>query len=181
MAVRTDRAILGDIELAWACGLFAGEGCATTLKDKRAGRNYLVLTISMYDKRCLDRFAKAISPYVPGRKTWKNQQGALVRSKGINKWGHEVWVCRLAGDPAAAVAEVLLVFLKGTDKGDQIERVMAGSRNPPRCYARKLTSQQVKEIRRRYANGWSSQRALAVEFGITQSTVWSIIHRKVWQ
>jgi len=45
----------------------------------------------------------------------------------------------------------------------------------------KLTSDQVREIRRRYPLGGISQRKLAKEFGITQSTLRAILTRKWWK
>ncbi len=44
----------------------------------------------------------------------------------------------------------------------------------------KVTGEQVKEIRRRYAQGGISQRLLGLEFGLNQGTVSEIIHRKLW-
>ena len=44
----------------------------------------------------------------------------------------------------------------------------------------KLTDADVIELRRAYAAREASQPALARRFGIKQSTVWAIIHRKTW-
>lgn len=45
----------------------------------------------------------------------------------------------------------------------------------------KLTIDQVRGIRRRYANGGVSMRGLAKDYPISYSTVANIIHRKRWQ
>jgi hypothetical protein len=45
----------------------------------------------------------------------------------------------------------------------------------------KVTTEQVIEIRRRYAAGDVSQTTLAAEFGITQSACSLIILRKKWK
>lgn len=45
----------------------------------------------------------------------------------------------------------------------------------------KLTTDQVREIRQRYANGGVSMRGLAKEYPVTYSTVRNIIHRQYWQ
>lgn len=44
----------------------------------------------------------------------------------------------------------------------------------------KVTEAAVKEIRRLYADREASQDALARRFGIGQSTIHSIVHRKTW-
>jgi hypothetical protein len=49
----------------------------------------------------------------------------------------------------------------------------------PKAKAR-ITSDQVIEIRQRYAKG-ELQSALAVEFGIAEPTVWCIVKRRSWK
>jgi len=44
----------------------------------------------------------------------------------------------------------------------------------------KVTEQNVRDIRRRYATGGVSQYALAREFGVHVMTICAIIHRKTW-
>ncbi len=45
----------------------------------------------------------------------------------------------------------------------------------------KLTEEQVKQIRLRYATGMFSQPDLARQYGVDQATIWRIIHRKTWK
>lgn len=63
----------------------------------------------------------------------------------------------------------------------------AADRNMKRRQARgerqglaKLTSRRVRWIRKAYAAGLGSQRKLADRFGVSQPTIWKIIHRKTW-
>lgn len=49
-----------------------------------------------------------------------------------------------------------------------------------KCYAAKLTNEQVQKIRDLYATGLHSQTALAHEFGISQTQVSRVIRRKKW-
>jgi hypothetical protein len=49
---------------------------------------------------------------------------------------------------------------------------------PARC---KLTEDQVREIRRRYAIGEATQRTLAAEFQISGRQVFDLVHRKSWR
>ncbi|MFE5828717.1 HNH endonuclease signature motif containing protein [Streptomyces sp. NPDC056508] len=44
----------------------------------------------------------------------------------------------------------------------------------------KLTWTAVSDIRRRYRQGDVTQRALAAEFGVSQSQVWSVISGRTW-
>lgn len=44
----------------------------------------------------------------------------------------------------------------------------------------RLTEQDVREIRRRYTAGGVTMRRLADEFGIHNTTVFGIVHRRIW-
>jgi hypothetical protein len=44
----------------------------------------------------------------------------------------------------------------------------------------KLTAEQVRDIRHRYASGKESQGQLAREFGVRQGAIWAIVYRKIW-
>lgn len=59
----------------------------------------------------------------------------------------------------------------------QKNRTVSGEKSP----TAKLTSEQVIEIRKRYANGGISQKALAKEYGMGQATISLIISRKRWK
>lgn len=50
-----------------------------------------------------------------------------------------------------------------------------------RCPAAKLTAEQVREIRHRYAQGGVSQQRLADEYGLAQATVHELIVRETWK
>ncbi len=52
-----------------------------------------------------------------------------------------------------------------------------GINNP----SNKLTEQHVKEIRFKYRNSVISQIELAKQYSINQSTVWEIVHNKIWR
>lgn len=47
--------------------------------------------------------------------------------------------------------------------------------------ASKLRKNQVQEIRKLYAQGTNSQRALAKTFGVAQSIIGAIVRREIWQ
>lgn len=49
-----------------------------------------------------------------------------------------------------------------------------------RGHAQKLTADQVREIRRRYAEGGVSLRALGAEYGVHNSAISKIVNNKIW-
>lgn len=62
------------------------------------------------------------------------------------------------------------------------DRSVKGRGNHPRGAANKktkLTDEQAREIRRKYAGG-KSQDSLAAEYGISQSTISSLVRRETW-
>ena len=48
-------------------------------------------------------------------------------------------------------------------------------------FKEKLTEEQVKDIRHTYAIGAYNMREIAECFGLNKTTVWEIIHRKIWR
>lgn len=62
--------------------------------------------------------------------------------------------------------------------GGQPERP---ERRAPAGHQRKLTEEQVREIRSRYAAGDATQLSLAIEYGISQSAVHKIVSRQTWR
>ena len=68
-----------------------------------------------------------------------------------------------------------------TPKENQGDRVVHGTHcRGSRCYAAKLTEDQVRQIRAEYAAGGISQRLLARKFGISQGPLSAIVLRKSW-
>lgn len=71
------------------------------------------------------------------------------------------------------------------DQNDNMNDMWERDRHPPTwgeaSGQAKLTADQVREIRRRYAAGGVTQKGLASEYGVAKSLVWSIIHRKIWK
>ncbi len=48
------------------------------------------------------------------------------------------------------------------------------------CKPKKLSFENVREIRRRYEQGNDSQGKLAREYSVSKMTIYSIIHRRKW-
>jgi hypothetical protein len=74
-------------------------------------------------------------------------------------------------------------LLLGTVQDNNMDRIVRGRSLGPKGEANakaRITSDQVIEIRQRYAKG-ELQSALAVEFGIAEPTVWCIVKRRSWK
>jgi hypothetical protein len=68
-----------------------------------------------------------------------------------------------------------------TPKQNQYGRVLDGTHSRgTACVTAKLTEDQVREIRRLYAEGKMSQQQIANHYGVTQFTISSIVRRKSW-
>jgi hypothetical protein len=57
------------------------------------------------------------------------------------------------------------------------ERMPRGERQ----HLAKLTEDEVRAIRQRYAQGGVTQPELAAEYGLAQATIWAILNRKTWK
>lgn len=87
-----------DTRLAWAAGLFEGEGCISL--DKRFDQ--LVLSISMTDKDVVELFAEVIG-YGKVRKLHTPSMQAKGRKPA--------WIWTVTGSPAELCATKLLPYL----------------------------------------------------------------------
>lgn len=69
----------------------------------------------------------------------------------------------------------------GTTRDNQADRVRHGTSNRgERCGTSKLTAEEVRAIRREYAEGWNTMVAVAKKYGVSQSSIFLIVHRKNW-
>lgn len=71
----------------------------------------------------------------------------------------------------------------GTKADNNADKVAKGRNVAPRGEANGhalLTSEQVAEIRRRYAAGGISQKALGLEYGVTQSCIWGVVNERTY-
>lgn len=99
------------MNVAWASGLFAGEGCVGVAVSRIKSGNYpyMLLQIGMYDERSIARFAETFGV---------NYGFVFLANRNRN-----FYRCNVRGRTAEKVFAKMWPFLKGTDKGDQILRV----------------------------------------------------------
>lgn|SRR5262245_43813701 len=70
----------------------------------------------------------------------------------------------------------------GTVRDNHADKVRKGRQTRGvMIFCAKLDDATVREIRRRYAAGGSTQQALADEFGVTKPHIWQIINRRRWK
>lgn len=110
---------------------------------------------------------------------------------GVIPTGYEV--CHKCDNPPCVNPGHLFLGTRKDNQADMVrkERQAKGDRNGLRIhsesiirgekhYSAKLTEKDVLEIRSAYSKGDISQPTLARRFGVTQRTIFSIIHRKIW-
>lgn len=72
----------------------------------------------------------------------------------------------------------------GTATENCQDKLRKGRANPPageRCAMHKMTEPEVIEIRRLYSAGGISLKNLGLRFGLGQTSVMAIVHRKTWK
>lgn len=107
-----------------------------------------------------------VKPALVSRVSWEVHKGPIPEG---------VAVCHKCDNPPCVNPGHLFLGTRHENNTDMAmkKRTLNGERRPQS----KLTDMQVDEIRRRYANGDISQRALGEEFGVGQSSVSLIVSR----
>jgi hypothetical protein len=113
------------VELAWAAGLFIGEGCFSVKRSK-----YFSMGIAMQDELAIKRFAQIVEPLLGESQAyaWRYRIQEVkichrVRDyKGVQK---EHWEICVQGARGIPIARALYPYMIGTKKGEQLERVFA--------------------------------------------------------
>lgn len=91
-----------------------------------------------------------------------------------------MFVCHSCDNPSCVNPDHLFL---GTAKDNAQDRTQKGRNRSCRGETHgmvKLTSQQVLEIRQRWAAGPPNQRLLAQEYGVCRPLISMIVHRRIW-
>jgi hypothetical protein len=100
----------------------------------------------------------------------------------IDLWEHrEICVCHKCDNRKCVNPSHLFL---GSYADNSKDRDTKGRGNPPKGEKHgnsKLTDTQVREIREKYANGFINKYQLALEYGVSDTTIRDIINRKLWK
>jgi len=105
---------------------------------------------------------------------------------GVTRWKGHTWRAHMRSWVEAGNSIVVGLQLdhlcrqRACVNPDHLEQVTP-SVNVRRSSMTKLTADKAAEIRARYAAGGISQKALAREYGVAQSNIWSILSGATWR
>lgn len=170
-----------ETELAWAAGLFAGEGCVSIQRGKRLWNPTLAL--GMYDERAVRRFAVAVASARP----MKVAKVANRVRPGVQNAGF-TYIVRVGGQGVKSVVSLLAPYLEDSDKYDQAIRVFAEVEDhnlrtgaaQSESWARRLDWETVVEMRRLFEEERWPQVQIAKHFGVSQPLVSSVVRYLSW-
>ena len=96
---------------AWCAGMFIGKGCTCKITSRNSSGtfDYIHIQISMRDERAITLFAKHF--------------GVNYRVIFVKAHGYDIYRVSATGRTAEKILAAMWPFVKGTDKGDQAERV----------------------------------------------------------
>lgn len=115
-------------ELAWAAGLFEGEGCITTRDNGKSGKRYARLTLNMTDEDSVRRFFRAVGV---GNVTLYNPP-AIQKSGRKMQWG---W--RTGRHEHVQHVLAVLWFGLGTRRRERAAEMLQGCAEPSNRHYRK--------------------------------------------
>ncbi|MGH7176513.1 MAG: hypothetical protein ACREJC_03945 [Tepidisphaeraceae bacterium] len=104
------RVVPVEAELAWAAGLFVGEGNVGRTYAHKPNRSYeyLHIQLGMRDQRSVSRFARVF--------------GFSCRPIFLKKRGYDFFKVQVRGRNAERALALMWPYIEGTDKGDQTLR-----------------------------------------------------------
>ena len=95
----------------------------------------------------------------------------------------DICVCHKCDNPRCVNPAHLFL---GTMADNMMDKTAKGRNNSPKQKGEKngnskLTEDDVREIRTRYANGNLLQQQLALEYGVSRKAIGNVIRRKTWK
>lgn len=125
-----------------------------------------------------------IHPSGYGTKNWNGRKDQAHRVSWMINYGaipEGLWVLHRCDNPTCVNPKHLFLGTRQDNIDDMVakgRRANTIGENNPRC---KITANQVREIRSRYAKTKISQRELASEYGIKPTQLSRIIRHKTWK
>lgn len=152
-----------DIDIAWAAGLFEGEGCIS----RSAARTVrFQLKMQSCDHDVIERFHQIVG--------LGQVYGPLRRSLAYKPFW--IWTTGRAGS-VACVLEAFLPYL-GKRRSEKAVEAIAASKDVPPPYS--LDEDAVRRIKLRAKLGLT-QRELGLEFGVNRRTIGDVLRGNSWQ
>lgn len=157
------------LTIYWMAGLLEGEG--SFLQGPPSTRNQPRIQIQMTDKDILEKVAKLWGVKVRGPYTPSNPKP---------HWKHHYTLVK-KGTPAIEWMQQLRPLM-GERRQGQIDAAIGSyvDKRGPNHPNVKLTVEQVREIRRRLAEGERLTK-LAAEFSVDKGLIWQIKARRAWK
>lgn len=168
---------MDEVDLSWAAGLFAADGCATLTKNKKNNIWHFVMVIVMLDERSIHRFYEVALDVAGPFRAKPNSYAHRYENQTKSMYRIQV-----TAGPAERLAEALLPYLDNSDKADQIRNKMLEAKEHNRAlpdpirhpHAKKnWTPKQVRKMRKRYLRG-DRVVDIASDYGITTGMVYRI-------
>lgn len=115
-----------------------------------------------------------------------NGTGHYVR---VTRWTYEQFIgpipehrnlCHTCDNPPCVNPGHLFVGTTAENHADREAKGRGVRKRGSTHVGAKLVEEQVSEIRRRYAAGGVTQKALGAEYGVSESLIYGIIHRRCW-
>jgi len=93
----------------------------------------------------------------------------------------DICVCHRCDNPKCVNPAHLFLGSQQDNHRDMVSKGRIADKRGEKHHLVKLTEDDVREIRTRYANGGITQQQLALEYGMNNSTLNRIILRKRWK
>lgn len=110
------------------------------------------------------------------RYSWMLHKGPIPRGTGAHGW----CVCHRCDNKRCVNPAHLFLGTHADNMADKVRKGRQGALRGERHSIAKLSDDDVRSIRHRYAEGGVTQTALAREFGVWPGTINYVIHRKFW-
>ena len=163
-------------DIAWASGIFEGEGtifCGSGHRDGGTGTRAVRVALHMSDRDVVDRFA-ALFPFGHG----STQPGRVSEITGATGKAMWTWQANNAEHVQAFLAMVW-PWLGDRRKAKAAETIAACARISRRGKnLKKLSAGQVREIRTRAADGAPGYK-LAAEYGVSKGNISLLLNGKI--